>query len=344
MHGHDVVGGCRYGVAMATDGEASAGGQPHDGLFRLVFSDPEHAGSELRSVLPRDLAARIDLDRLVLQEGTFVDEVLRHRQTDVLFSTRVSGRDAYLYVLIEHQSSPDPMMAFRMLTYQVRIWERQLAEHPQRGTRPLPIIVPVVIYQGRRQWSAATDVAGLLDIDDELKAVAGELLPRFAYLLDDLTGVDDTALRMRPLTSAARMTFVLFANAPDDADATRWLVNWVDDLSDIDRRRLAGIFSYLVRVSVTPVDDLVRFAATVGPVAEEVAMTTADQLIAQGEARGIASGRAGLLMDMLTLKFGELDVEVRRRIERATAEQIGEWSARLVQGAETIAAVLGSAG
>ena len=305
---------------MATDGEASAGGQPHDGLFRLVFSDPEHAGSELRSVLPQDLAARIDLDGLVLQEGTFVDEVLRHRQTDVLFATTVSGRDAYLYVLIEHQSSPDPLMAFRMLVYMVRIWERHLARHAaSSGRRPLPLIVPLVIYQGRRRWSAVTDIAGLLDIDDGLGEAARDLIPRFRFLLDDLTEVDAAALRARPLTSTARVAFALFANATDDPDVTRWLKDWIEDLSEIDRQRLVGVFSYILRVSVTPVDVLVRFAATVGPVAEEVAMTTADQLIAQGEARGeargivqgIASGRASLLIDMLTLKFGELDAEVR---------------------------------
>ena len=117
-----------------TNAGDSSGGQPHDALFRLVFTDPENAGSELRSVLPQELAARIDLDGLVLQEGTFVDEVLRHRQTDVLFATTVGDRDAYLYVLIEHQSRPDPLMAFRMLVYQVRIWERHLAERqPESG-------------------------------------------------------------------------------------------------------------------------------------------------------------------------------------------------------------------
>lgn len=70
-----------------------------------------------------------------------------------------SGRDAYLYVLIEHQSTPDRLMALRMLGYQLRIWERHLARPEQRSrTRPLPLIIPVVIYQGRRQWIAPTDL------------------------------------------------------------------------------------------------------------------------------------------------------------------------------------------
>ena len=64
-------------------------GQPHDALFRLVFGDPDNTASELRSVLPPRLAARIDLANLRPQPGTFVDPELRHRHTDLLFRTRV---------------------------------------------------------------------------------------------------------------------------------------------------------------------------------------------------------------------------------------------------------------
>lgn len=56
---------------------------------------------------------------------------------------------------------------------------------------------------------------------------------------------------------------------------------------------------------------------------------------------GQGAGRAGLLIDMLTLKFGELDAEVRNRIENGTTEQIAEWSARLVRGADSIEQVIG---
>lgn len=55
-----------------------------------------------------------------------------------------------------------------------------------------------------------------------------------------------------------------FVHAPDDSDVTRWLSDWADDLAAIDYERLVAIFNYLVRVSVTPVENVVRFAGTVG--------------------------------------------------------------------------------
>ncbi len=96
---------------------------PHDALFKYVFSQPEHAASELRAVLPAELSMRIDWSSLELQPTSFVDERLSGRQADVLFMLRCQGRKTYLYVLLEHQSTPDALMAFRLLRYLVRIWE-----------------------------------------------------------------------------------------------------------------------------------------------------------------------------------------------------------------------------
>jgi predicted transposase/invertase (TIGR01784 family) len=137
------VGGPRSGVSR------------HDGLFRLVFGQPVHAASELQAVLPAALTARLDLERLTAVNGSFVDAELRWRHSDVLLSTRLDGHEALVYVLIEHQSKPDPLMAWRMLRYLVRIWDRFLTEHPK--ALRLPLIVPVVVHEGARPWSAPSN-------------------------------------------------------------------------------------------------------------------------------------------------------------------------------------------
>lgn len=96
-----------------------------------------------------------------------------------------------------------------------------------------------------------------------------DLIPRFRFLLDDLTvAIDAAALRARP-RPAPPGWHSHCSRTPLILGVTRWLKDWIEDLSEIDRQRLVGVFSIL-RVSVTPVDVLVRFAATVGPVAEEL--------------------------------------------------------------------------
>jgi hypothetical protein len=60
----------------------------------------------------------------------FVDATLQWRHSHPLFTVPLAGREALVYVLVEHQSSGDPLMPFRMLRYMVRIWDRYLTEHP----------------------------------------------------------------------------------------------------------------------------------------------------------------------------------------------------------------------
>ena len=68
-----------------------------------------------------------------------MDAALRSRLTDLLFSVKLAGRDARLYLLFEHQSEEDPLLPFRVLTYEVRIWEAWRRKH--RKARKLPPII-----------------------------------------------------------------------------------------------------------------------------------------------------------------------------------------------------------
>ncbi|WP_089774081.1 Rpn family recombination-promoting nuclease/putative transposase [Ruania alba] len=72
---------------MASRAERSS---PHDGLFRAVVEVPANAASVLASVLPAEVAGGLDQDGLRLEPGSFVDEEMRQRHTDLLFSTRLN--------------------------------------------------------------------------------------------------------------------------------------------------------------------------------------------------------------------------------------------------------------
>ncbi|QYN35379.1 Rpn family recombination-promoting nuclease/putative transposase [Pseudonocardia sp. DSM 110487] len=320
--------------------------QPHDALFRFVFGKPVHAASELRAVLPAALAERLDLAGLRLVNGSFVDEELTNRHCDVLMRTTLDGRDAYVYVLIEHQSSADPMMPLRMLRYVMRIWERHLEQHPK--ARRLPMIVPLVVYQGSRRWAHPVELSELLDLDPETARLAGAFLPRFRFLLDDLTTLDKTALRARPVSTPVRLTVRLLRIVPTHAsDAVAAIdPDDIDDLRDLlrypDWRELiTALLKYIQAASETPPHRLAWLAAQIGPEAEEVYMTTADILRAEGEAKGRAEGEAKgrvehaarMLVRLLTRRFGAVPEDAHARIDAASLEQLDIWSERVLDAA-----------
>jgi predicted transposase/invertase (TIGR01784 family) len=316
------------------------GGQPtpHDSVFRRIFGVPENAASQLRAVLPPDLASRLDLDRLTRVPASFVDEALKWRYSDLLFTAPLDGHDAFVYVLAEHQSSTDPLMAFRMLRYVTRIWDQHLRDRPR--ARQLPAVIPLVVHHGRSRWTSPVQLHDLIDLDPATRQVARAYLPRFEFLLDDLAGIDGRQLRDRQLTPSALITLLLLKTAAGNPRIPDELRPWADDLRAVFDQPGGGeafiaILTYIELVSETPASELRDLAASLGPEAEEAYMTTADMLRAQGRTQGRAEGRAETLVEMLTVKFGPLPDKVPQTVNAASIDQLKTWTIRAMT-AETL--------
>ncbi|GAB81375.1 Putative transposase, YhgA-like [Shimwellia blattae] len=120
---------------------------PHDAIFRQFLSQPQIARDFMALHLPEEVRERCSLESLRLVSGSFVEDDLRQYFSDVLYSLKTrDGGEGYIHVLIEHQSTPDKHMAFRLLRYAVAVMQRHLdAGHPQ-----LPLVIPVLFYAGAR--------------------------------------------------------------------------------------------------------------------------------------------------------------------------------------------------
>ena len=146
---------------------------PHDALFRHSMSSDDNVRSLIRLMLPADAVAGMDLSAMRREEGTFVDETLRGRQTDLLVSVPTGRTDdaarVWIYVLADHKSDVDRMMARQLFTYVDRIWQR-VGTTVVDGRRVLPPVVPIVLYHGRRRWTAPRDIGDLVATVDGLEA------------------------------------------------------------------------------------------------------------------------------------------------------------------------------
>ncbi len=163
---------------------------PHDKLFRAVFSDSTEAASLLQVALPPALRGDFNWSTLTLLEGTFLDDALRESESDLLYEVEHIGTQetVWLYLLFEHQSSPDAWMRFRLLKYCCRIWDASIRDEP--GQSELRPIVPLVFYQGRRAWTYTTEFADLFPEASRL----WPWVPRFEHVLLDQTGLAPEAV------------------------------------------------------------------------------------------------------------------------------------------------------
>lgn len=125
---------------------------PHDAVFKTFLSRVETARDFIEIHLPRSLIRICKLDTLHLESGSFIEDSLRPFYSDVLYSLETTCGRGYVHILIEHQSSPDKHMAFRLMRYAVAAMHR----HLEAGHKTLPLVIPILFYQGRRSpypWS-----------------------------------------------------------------------------------------------------------------------------------------------------------------------------------------------
>ena len=157
--------------------------QRHDKYFYRVFSDTEDAAGLLRSCLPQELARTLRWSTLARQPSRFVSDDWRGREADLLFSVERegSGPPVLVYVLLEHQSTPDRWMRLRLLNYCLMAWMQWHREHEQETQ--LPLIVPVVFYQGAEPWRFSRQFAELVAGAES----APGWVPQFEHLLIDQT-------------------------------------------------------------------------------------------------------------------------------------------------------------
>lgn len=299
-------------------------------------------------MLPPALVARIDFATLTACPGTFVDEGLADAHADLLFSVELAGRPALLYLLLEHQSTVDRLMAFRLLRYMVRIWDAWLADH--RDAQSLPLVVPIVVHHSDTGWTAAVALEEILDVATDVRDALGPHVPRMGFLPDDLSAQSDEALQSRAMTALGRAALWCLRDARKRGEILRKLDRWAHVVGEVVRSpsgaaALHAVLRYIWEVSEIGMDEFRESVlAAVGEDEEvkDAMTTTAEKLRDEGRLEGRLEGERAVLLRLLAKRFGDLPDAVLARVDAATVDQLELWAERVLV-ATTLAEVLGDA-
>ncbi len=261
--------------------------QPHDKLFRAVFSDAPEAASLLQTALPPEVRDRLDWTTLTLQDGTFLDEDLRESQSDLLYQVELAETQepVALYLLFEHQSSPDRWMRFRLLKYCCRIWDASLRQAPdQTGLRP---IVPVVFYQGPRGWSYSTELADLFP--EAVRSWPWQ--PRFAHVLLDQTTLEPEEVAGEVNARIAQLLMMVAFNRHVEAalELAAALVRRLLASGGVGQVRRYNLY-LMATVEPERIETYKQALRRHGMDQGDAIMTYAQQLLDEGRAEGRAEG------------------------------------------------------
>ena len=161
---------------------------PHDRYIRSMMTHPKVIQEFFETNLPSKIKDAIDFRSIELQKESFIDDKLRLKIADLLYTVKFEGKPGYLYVLLEHASKPDRLLPFRMLKYMVAIMDHHLTK---TETKELPVIYPLILYTGNRPFSHSLD---LFDLFGAQKPLIKDILKN-PYHLIDLTQASDEDLK-----------------------------------------------------------------------------------------------------------------------------------------------------
>lgn len=306
---------------------------PHDAFFKAVFSQPENAVGEFKAVLPPALVGALDLATAHAVPGSFVDEHLSARHTDLLYEVKLAERDALLYVLFEHQSSVDPLLPVRLLVYVGRVLDDWVRRH--EGATRVPPVIPVVLYHGATAWTAATELLEVYDVAPAVMASVREHLPSFRFVLDDLTTRTDAELRAREAAALGRLALVLLRHVRDLRSHPERLGNFLASVADLVRalsRRGDRVLSFCYILEVVETDAR-AVSDALGDVSHDVredVMTAADQLRREGRLQGVLQGERRVLLRQLRARFGQVSPAAEQKIMSADEAILDRWTERVL--------------
>ena len=278
-----------------------------DRSLRRLLQDKEYVRGLVQIIAP-DIERFLDFSRITYEKRSFISKALQERESDVLLSvpfqedTDVTDTDALLiYILIEHQSTVDKTMGFRLLSYMMQIWESQRREWeteklPENERRLQPIL-PILFYTGDRPWTTPVSLTAIMDVPEILE----RFVPSFDTLFLGVKEAETEALTQsgHPLGWLLR---VLQKEHSDETEISEALTDAVSHLASIDEDfapQIAEALRYFVQLifhrrSLGERDALVNIIRQHIQDPKELntmAQTTAEFLIEKGKVEGKVEGR-----------------------------------------------------
>jgi hypothetical protein len=303
----------------------------HDNSYKRLFAHADLVRDLLQGFVHEDWVEDIDPETFERVTGTFIGPGNQPRESDMVWRVRLwEGDWLYVYILLEFQATVDPTMALRMMVYVGLLLQELLRQGVRTSSGKLPPVFPVVAYNGNPAWTAALDVADLVDpVGRGLEVYR----PRLRYFLLDEAHLGKESLAGRNLMSAViRLeqgrgpdemrevvaALVLWLDQPEKADLRRAIAHWIRHV--LLPARLPG-------VRIPEVEDLME----VRNMLEERTIDWTRDWKQAGLNEAVSNARA-ILERHLVAKFGELPEEARDRLNAIDSlERVMELTLRLPQ-------------
>ncbi|HRV14495.1 MAG TPA: Rpn family recombination-promoting nuclease/putative transposase [Spirochaetota bacterium] len=149
----------------------------HDKAYKYLFSNPLIVKELLESFVAMDWIKQVNFNKAQPIDKSYVNDDYKEYEADIIYKLYFKDRQLYLYLLIEFQSTVDRFISFRMLNYVMELYRELIYK---QKLKKLPVVFPILIYNGDRKWTAPQSLQELIDMPESLKQCTA-YIPQFQY-------------------------------------------------------------------------------------------------------------------------------------------------------------------
>ena len=121
----------------------------HDKTYRKILSNKTNATYVINKAL--NLIKPIEEEEIEKYTNRYITNEYTDKETDIVY--KLKNND--IYFLIEHQSSVDYSMSFRLEEYKLEIMKSAIdKEKVKTKEYEIPTVIPIVLYTGKEKWKA----------------------------------------------------------------------------------------------------------------------------------------------------------------------------------------------
>jgi predicted transposase/invertase (TIGR01784 family) len=280
----------------------------HDKGYKRLFSNKLFFRQLIETFVTEEWVKDIDFDQLEKMDKSFISAHYKETESDIIYRVKFNNEDAYIYLLLEFQSTVNWFMALRMLNY-ISNFYMDYVERDKK-IKKLPPIFPLVLYNGDDRWTAATDFSALLEKPDLLKHYTPQLhyfkIAENEYDTDNLLQISNLASTLFLVENKQNIELIktellnLF-DKQEDKEAISILLNWFKQLS---LRGKQSKYDYHAIETIYQTKDEAR----------TMLETTLERYGQDFFVKGKVEGKAEMLIMLLEERFGNLSREQKENI------------------------------
>ena len=291
---------------------------PHDRFFKKLFGLASVVRDYFNHLFPKHLAAKLDLSTLELDTTTYITFELDEYYSDIVWRCRLVGKKTVVHIcfIFEHKSYVPAYPHIQIGDYKQGAYNKQLA-----AKQPLSVVVPIIIYHGKRKWveKPFSDYFG--DVDKEFH----RFIDPYEYYLTNLQDYSDemidafNAIFLRKALIAMKHYSEKAYIRKHFAELLLWGYENNNSKEEIDFVRFYYVYLYTISGGITEEEINIQIEQVDNNFKKEIMYNYIDELLEKGEKKGIEQGieqgvELGKKMSIYQVHLAGHDIESLSRI------------------------------